>query len=118
VRNQRDADERDDRRLHALDLREQLSPAACELGAPQLGRTARRSGREVGQRVAVLREPMILERRNQLGREARGVEQPPERIARACEVMAELARACARVDPDEQDLGPVADDVRQPVQCR
>jgi hypothetical protein len=66
----------------------------------------------------VVGEPMIFERGDQLGREARGVEQPPERIARACEVMTELARARAGVDPDEQDLRSLAHDVRQPAQCR
>ena len=66
----------------AFDLREQLAPAACELAAPQVGGAARRSRREVRQRVAVVGEPVILERRDQLRREARGVEQPPERVSR------------------------------------
>jgi hypothetical protein len=61
----------------------------------------------------VVGEPVIFERRDELGREPRGMQQPPERIARAGEVVAELSRACARVDADEQDARARREDVGQ-----
>jgi hypothetical protein len=60
---------------------------------------------------------MILDRRDLLGRQAAGVEQPPERVALAGEVMTELARPRTGVDPDEEDLRAVDDDVGQARQA-
>jgi hypothetical protein len=61
---------------------------------------------------------MIFDGGDHLGREAGGMEQPPERVSLAGEVMAELPRARTRVDPDEQDLRVVGDDVGEPRQAR
>jgi len=54
---------------------------------------------------------VILDGRDDLRREPRGVQQPPERIARSREVVTEQTRARARVDADEQDLRTRRDDV-------
>jgi hypothetical protein len=61
---------------------------------------------------------MIFDSGDLLGCEARRMEQPPERIALAGEVVTELSRARARVDPDEQDLRMVDDDVGEARQTR
>jgi hypothetical protein len=66
----------------------------------------------------MLGEPVILEGRDELRREARGVEQAPERVARPGEVVAEQARARARVDADKQDLRARCEDVGEAGQRR
>jgi hypothetical protein len=106
-----DADQRDHRRPQRLDRREQPARAALLLGAVELAGGAGRARAQVGERVTPRGQPVIL-----LGGEPhRGepgvVEQPPERVGLAREVVADLAGAPARVDPDEEDPRRGADDV-------
>ena len=67
--------------------------------------------------VKVLAGEFLL-RREERGREAGGVEQPPERVALAREVMPERARALAGVDPHEEHPHAGPDAIRQPAQLR
>jgi hypothetical protein len=95
------------------DLGCKLSLAALDLLATQLGGGAGGARAKVGKREAEFGEPVIL-RMRQFDRDETGcIQQPPERIAGAGEVMADRFGAQAGIDPDKQHPGLRREDVAQ-----
>ena len=88
----------------------QRAPAARDLGGAELGGGARRARAEVGERDAEFREALILFVAEQDGRQRRRVDEPPERVAVAGEVMADGAGAPPGIDADQQQARAALDD--------
>ena len=104
-----DPDEGDDVRLQARDHAREAGAARFEFVGRELGGRAGRARADVGEREATRRQAYVVFVRERLRHELRGVEQSPERIPRAGEVMADFGRAQRRIDADEEDARPRAE---------
>src|SRR5262249_40335500 len=98
-------------------LARQQSPAARHFPGAQFGRRARRAWTEVGQRQAKLDQAVVLLASERLGDQLRRIEQFPERISRAGELMADLCGAEAWIYSHEQNSRIRDQDVRQRTQA-
>ena len=99
---QRHADEGDHFGFHAADLSAQGFRAGHVLLRAQRIDSRRRSRDQVGDADAPLRQPVVVGKPDRLRHQARFVEQLPEAVRRSGEMVADLRRADAGVDPDEQ----------------
>src|SRR6185503_6893565 len=68
---------------------------------------------DVGERDAKSGEPLIFLRREQLGDEPGGVYEPPERVAASGEMVPGSARPQPGVDPHQENLRAIDDDVAE-----
>jgi hypothetical protein len=100
---QRHADEGNDLRLHAADLSSKRARTGDVLIRTQRIDAGRRPRDEVGDPEAPLRQPAIVGVADRLVDEPRFMEELPEAIRVAGEMMAGHRRADAGVDADEED---------------
>jgi len=113
ISKDRDADKRDDRRLVPLHFPSQNLRPGNVFAGPQRVDPRRRAGHQVRDAEPPLRQPVVVFRANQLGDNAGFVEEFPEAIGIAREVMVDRVRAHARIDAHEQDSDAVFDTILQ-----
>ena len=100
-------------RLYSLNLPREDSLTRDHFRRAQFGRRPRRPRAQAGQGQIEFHQARIILARERVGHEPRRIEQPPERIAGAREMMTHLLGAKTWVDPDEQDSRPRFQDVAQ-----
>ena len=95
-------DQGHDARLQAHALADEDAPSTVEVARRQLYGGTGRAGTNVGERDAELGKVAVILGSEQRRRNSRRVQQTPEGVAEAGEVVAYLGRAQARVDSDQQ----------------
>src|SRR4030095_12550177 len=100
----RDADERNDARTELADLDVKPGPAAHVFIRQERIDAGRRTRNDVGDSKTPLRQAIVIHEGDALGNETGVVEQLPEPVRKAREVMSRQRSPDSRIDADTQHL--------------